>query len=165
MMVVLQYHGVTLGPRLFVDNPGIPYGVFMTMMVSYVVMIFTILPLTRYLSRVTLISTMYLAPIIICFTLVGAFAPRSYIFDMGLAVAFGVLGFIARKTGFHVVSILIGVILGPLLEEYLLRALRLADGDIMVLFSSSIGNTLWVLLVMSLVLPYFLARFRARKAG
>lgn len=165
MMVVLQYHGVTLGPRLFVENPEIPYGVFMTMMVSYFVMIFTILPLTRYMSRVTLVSTMYLAPIIVCFTLVGAFAPRSYIFDMGLALAFGVLGFIARKTGFHVVGILIGVILGPLLEEYLLRALRLSDGDVMVFFSSTVGNVLWVLLVLSLSAPYLLARFRNGKAA
>lgn len=165
MMVVLQYHGIVLGPRLFIDNPAIPYGVFITMMVSYVVMLFTIMPLTRYLSRVTMVSTMYLAPIIICFTLVGAFAPRSYVFDMGLALAFGVLGFVARKTGFHVVSILIGVILGPLLEENLLRALRLSDGDIMTLFSSTIGNVLWAVLVLSLLAPPLLARFRNGKPG
>ena len=78
----------------------------MTMAVSYVIMVFTIMPLTRYLSRVTLIPTMFLAPAIICFTLVGAFAYRAYVFDMGLALVFGIIGYVGRKTGFHVVSIL-----------------------------------------------------------
>jgi len=160
MMVVLHYHGVPLGQRLFIEDPGLAYGVFTTMIVSYVIMLFTILPLTRYLSRVTLISTMFLVPAIVCFTLVGAFAPRAYLFDMGLAMAFGILGFIARKTGFHVVGILIGVILGPLIEQYFLRALRISDGDVSVFFTSPIGNVLWALLFASLVAPTVLGRFR-----
>jgi TctA family transporter len=61
---------------------------------------------------------------------VGAFADREYLFDMGLAPAFGVLGYVARKTGYHVTAILIGVIIGPLFEQYLVRALRLSQGDL-----------------------------------
>jgi len=164
MMVVLHYHGVPLGQRLFVESPGLAYGVFTTMIVSYIIMLFTILPLTRYLSRVTLISTMYLVPVIVCFTLVGAFAPRAYLFDMGLAVAFGILGFIARKTGYHVVGILIGVILGPMIEQYFLRALRISDGDLSVFFTSTIGNFLWALLLFSLTAPFVIGRFRKTSA-
>jgi putative tricarboxylic transport membrane protein len=134
------------------------------MIISYIVMLFTIIPLTRYLSRVTLISTMYLVPVIVCFTLVGAFAPRAYLFDMGLAMAFGILGFIARKTGYHVVGILIGVILGPMIEQYFLRALRLSDGDLTVFFTSTVGNFLWALLFVSLAAPFFIGRFRKAKA-
>lgn len=164
MMVVLHYHGVPLGQRLFIEDPGLAYGVFTTMIVSYLIMLFTILPLTRYLSRVTLISTMFLVPTIVCFTLVGAFAPRAYLFDMGLAMAFGILGFIARKTGYHVVGILIGVILGPMIEQYFLRALRIADGDLTVFFTSPIGNFLWALLAVSLLSPAILGRFRKGNA-
>ena len=64
-------------------------------------------------------------PIIIAFTLVGSFVPRAYLFDMNLAPAFGVIGYVARKTGFHVAAILIAVILGPLMEMYLLRTLKM----------------------------------------
>ena len=165
MMVVLHYHGVPLGQRLFVEDPGLAYGVFTTMIVSYIVMLFTIIPLTRYLSRVTLISTMILVPTIVCFTLVGAFAPRAYLFDMGLAMAFGILGFIARKTGFHVVGILIGVILGPMIEQYFLRAMRISDGDMTVFFTSPVGNVLWALLFFSLAAPMVFSRFRKGKAA
>jgi putative tricarboxylic transport membrane protein len=150
MLVVMQYHGVILGPALFTDYPELGYGVFMAMAVTYLIMIFTILPLARYMSRVTLLSTVYMAPLVIAFTLVGSFVARKYMFDMYLGLAFGVIGYVARKTGYHVAAILIGVILGPLLEQYFLRALKMSDGNLMVLFSSNIGNVLWVLLVLSI---------------
>jgi putative tricarboxylic transport membrane protein len=155
MLVVMQYHGVNFGPSLFEDRPEIGYGMFMAMAVTYLLMMLTILPLSRYMSRVTMIPTLYLAPMIISFTLVGGFVPREYMFDMYLALGFGVIGYIARRTGYHVAAILIGVILGPLLETYFLRSLKKSDGDIMVLFSSNIGNVLWVLLAASILLPMF----------
>ena len=127
MLVVMQYHGVVTGPRLFAQTPELGYGVILAMAVTYVFMLCTILPLARYMSRVTLVSTSFMTPIILAFTLVGSFVPREYLFDMYLALAFGVLGYIARKTGYHVAAILIGVILGPLLEQYFLRALRIAQ--------------------------------------
>ncbi len=164
MMIVLQYHGVVLGPRLFIENPQLAYGVFVSMVVAYIFMIFTILPLARYMSRVALVPTQFLAPLILGFTIVGAFAPREYVFDMGLALVFGILGYIARKTGYHVTAILIGIILGPLFEVYLIRALRISQGDVRILFSSTIGNILWVLLAASIVLPYFRSRRRGNDA-
>jgi putative tricarboxylic transport membrane protein len=121
--------------------------------VAYIFMIFTILPLARYMSRVVLIETTYLAPIIILVTIVAAFGERQYLFDMGLALVFGVIGYIAHKTNYHVTAILIGILLGPLFEQYLVRALRISQGDLMVLFSSTLGNVLWGMLVLSLALP------------
>jgi putative tricarboxylic transport membrane protein len=162
MLIVLQYHGVNFGPTLFQLHPEIGYGVFTAMTVTYLLMLATALPVARYMSHVTLVPIAYLAPLIVSFTLLGAFVPRQYMFDMGLAVVFGVIGYLARKTGYHVAAILIGVILGPLLEQYFLRALKEANGDIMVLFSSNLGNVLWVALIISLMLPTLLAKWRAR---
>jgi putative tricarboxylic transport membrane protein len=163
MLVVMQYHGVSFGPALFRDQPEIGYGMFIVMAIAYLIMAFTILPLSRYMSRVTMISTVYMAPLIISFTLVGSFVPRQYMFDMYLALAFGILGYIARKTGYQVAAILIGVILGPLLEQYFLRAMKMSQGDLGVLFSSNIGNGLWAALALSLILPYFLDWRRGRR--
>ena len=153
MMIVLQYHGMVMGPRLFATNPEVAYSVFISMAVAYVFMIFTILPLARYMSRVVLIETTYLAPVIILVTIVAAFGERQYLFDMSLALVFGVIGYIAHKTNYHVTGILIGILLGPLFEQYLVRALRISQGDLTVLFSSTLGNILWAFLVLSLVLP------------
>ncbi len=167
MMIVLQYHGMVMGPRLFQTDPGLAYGVFVSMAVAYVFMVFTILPLARYMARIVLIETTYLAPIIILVTIVAAFSERQYLFDMGLALVFGVIGYIAHKTNYHVTAMLIGIILGPLFEQYLVRALRLSEGNVMVLFSSTLGNVLWALLVLSLVLPparAYLKRLRTARA-
>lgn len=153
MMIVLQYHGMVMGPRLFITDPGLAYGVFVAMAVSYIFMIFTILPLARYMARIVLIETKYLVPIIILVCTVAAFSERQYMFDMGLALVFGVIGYIAHKTHYHVTAMLVGVILGPLFEEYLVRSLRLSEGQLGVLFSSTLGNILWGLLVLSLVAP------------
>jgi len=154
MMIVLQYHGVVLGPRLFTDSPHLAFGVFVAMVVAYLFMIVTILPLARYMARVTVVPTGTLVPIIIACTIVGAFADREYLFDMWLALLFGVIGYIARKTGYHVTAILIGVIIGPLFEQYFVRALRISQGDLSILFSSTLGNVLWAMLALSLILPY-----------
>ncbi|WP_425091480.1 tripartite tricarboxylate transporter permease [Tropicimonas sp. S265A] len=163
MLVVMQFHGVSFGPTLFERNPEVGYGMFMAMAISYLIMFLTILPLSRYMSHVTTVPTIYLAPLIISFTLVGAFVPREYMFDLYLALAFGVIGYIARRTGYHVAAILIGVILGPLLERYFLLALRKSGGDVTVLFSSTIGNILWVGLVASLALPVLMQWRRNRQ--
>ena len=165
MMIVLQYQGITLGPRLFQDNPNIAYGVFIMMTVAYILMIPLILPLARYASKVVAVPAHVIVPLIMGLTVVGAFADREYMFDMGLALAFGVIGYIAVKTNYHVTSILIGVLLGPIFERYLLRSLRIGQGDIMVLFSSPIANVLWVLLVVSIVLPLWRERRLARRAA
>ena len=165
MMIVLQYHGMTMGPRLFTENPALAYGVFVSMAVAYIFMIFTILPLARYMARIVLIETTYLAPIIILVTTVAAFSERQYLFDMGLALVFGVIGYIAHKTQYHVTALLIGVILGPLFETYLVRSLRLSEGDPAILFSSFTGNVLWTLLVVSLIVPGVRAWRRKLKAS
>ena len=163
MMIVLQFHGVPFGPRLFVERPELAYGVITAMAVSYVLMIPFMFPMVRYMSRITVISTFYLAPIICAFTLVGAFVPRGFLFDMGIALAFGVIGYVARKTGYHVAAILIGVILGPLIERSFLLAMRISGGDPMVMFSSALGNILWLMLILTLTLPYVTKRLRARR--
>jgi putative tricarboxylic transport membrane protein len=144
---------MTMGPRLFTENPQLAYGVFVSMAVAYIFMILTIMPLARYMAKIVLFETTYLAPIIVLVTTVAAFAERQYLFDMGLALVFGVIGYIAHKTQYHVTAILIGVILGPLFEQYLVRSLRLSQGDPMILFSSTTGNVLWGMLVLSLVVP------------
>ena len=158
MMVVLTYHGLVLGPRLFIEKPEIAYGIFVQMAVCYFFMALMILPLARYMSRVVWVPTKFLVPLILSLVAVAAFSEREYIFDMALALVFGVIGYIARKTKFEVTAMLIGVLMGPLLETYLLRALRIGQGDWTILFSSTIGNVMWVMVVASLLLPWFRSR-------
>jgi putative tricarboxylic transport membrane protein len=128
-------------------------------------MLFTTLPLTRYISKLILIPTAVLAPIIIAFTMVGAFAPRSYMFDLWLTLFFGVIGYLCRRTGYNVVAVLIGVIIGPLLEANVMRALRISGNDPWTFFSSPLANILWVLLIISLLIPSLVQWNKNRQAA
>jgi putative tricarboxylic transport membrane protein len=165
MMIVLQFHGVPFGPRLFVQEPMLAYGVVMSMFVAYLFMLITIFPMTRYLSRITVVANYYMAPLIVAFTLVGAFVPRGFMADIAIAIAFGIIGYIARKTGYQVAAILIGVILGPLIERSFLLTMRISGNDLSALFSSTIGNILWALLFVTLFLPPLLQWFTKNRAG
>jgi putative tricarboxylic transport membrane protein len=160
MTIVLTYHGVVLGPRIFTDRPDLVYGVYMQMLVCYLFMVLMILPLARYMSRVVWIPTRFLVPLILSLVTIAAFSEREYVFDMGLALFFGVIGYVARRTGYEVTAILIGVLMGPLFETYFLRALRVGQGDLTILFSSTLGNVLWVMVVLALVLPWLRSRRR-----
>ncbi|MEJ1156894.1 tripartite tricarboxylate transporter permease [Prosthecomicrobium sp. N25] len=160
MMIVLTYHGVLLGPRLFIERADLVYSIYMQMFVCYLLMILMILPLARYMSRVVWIPNRFLVPLILSMITIAAFSEREYIFDMGLALFCGVIGYIARKTGYEVTAILVGVIMGPLFEQYLLRSLRVGQGDLTVLFSSTLGNVLWVMVIATLVLPWIRERRR-----
>lgn len=75
------------------------------------------------------------------------------------------IGYIARKTNYHVVALLIGVILGPLLEANVMRALRISGGELSVFFSTTVANALWVMLVVSLVLPPISGYLRRKRAS
>ncbi|NLO57721.1 MAG: hypothetical protein GX110_03170 [Synergistaceae bacterium] len=163
MLVVLQAHGVPIGPRLFQVMPQLAYGVVVAMLVAYIVMIIMGVPLAKSLAKMSFFPTKVLAPAIISFTLIGSFVARGYLFDMWIALFFGVLGYILKRTGYSPHAVLLGVILGPLAEQYFLRALLLGNGNPAILFSRPLGNFLWVLLVLSMVLPALLARFRNRK--
>ncbi len=153
MMIVLQFQGVPFGPRLFTADPRLAYGVIMSMFVCYLFMLMVIFPLTRYLSRITIVPNYYMAPLIVAFTLLGAFVPRGFTADIVIAVVFGIIGYVARKTGFHVAAILIGVILGPLIEKSFMLSMRISGDDPGIFFSSPIAIGLWVMLAATLILP------------
>jgi putative tricarboxylic transport membrane protein len=162
MMLVLTYHGVVLGPRLFIERPELVYSVYMQMLVSYILMALLILPMARYMSRVVWVPTKFLVPLILSLVTVAAFSEREYIFDMGLALFFGLVGYFARKGKYEVSAMLIGVIMGPLFETYFLRSMRLGQGDLTILFSSWLAIVLWVMVVAALFLPFIRSR---RKSG
>jgi putative tricarboxylic transport membrane protein len=160
MTIVLTYHGIILGPRLFIEHADLVYAVYMQMLVCYLLMALMILPLARYMSRIVLIPTRFLVPLILSLVVVAAFSERQYVFDMGLALFFGVVGYIARKTRYEVTAMLIGVLMGPLFEQYFLRAMRVGQGDVTILFSSTLANVLWLMVVLALVLPWIRSRRR-----
>jgi len=165
MLIVMQSHGVPVGPRLFQVNPIMAYSVVIVMLLADILMLFIGLPLTRRLTRVTNIPKLILIPCIVSFVLIGAFVGRRFVFDMGVAVFFGVIGYIMKKTGYPIHCLLLGVILGPLTETHFLRAIQLGRGDISIFFRNTLGNVLWLLLIVSMFGPGLYEKYKKKRAA
>ncbi len=163
MVVVLQAHGVPIGPRLFQVMPQLAYGVVVAMLVAYIVMIVIGVPWRSPWRKCPFSPRS--CPHHHFLYLIGSFVARGYLFDMWIALFFGVIGYILKRTGYSPHAVLLGVILGPLAEQYFLRALLLGNGNPAILFSRPLGNFLWVLLAVSMVLPGIVAHFRKKRAA
>jgi len=153
MLIVLLSHGVPIGPRLFQLHSEIAYSVILAMFLAYVALFIMGMPLMKGFAKIAIISTKVLVPTIIFFVLVGAFVERRFFFDMKLALLFGILGYIIKKTGYPIHSVLLGVILGPLAEKFFLRAIMLGNGNPAIFFSRPVANVLWLLLFVSIAAP------------
>ncbi len=150
---------VNPGPRLMVDNPQIFWSVIISMYLGNLILLILNLPLIPYIAKVLAVPRNYLIPFILFFTLMGAYIGQNNATELLLLVGFGVCATILRFADYPLAPLLIGFILGAMLEDNFARALQLYDG---VGFIWERPMTLGLLIIaVSLVL---LPSFRARRA-
>ncbi|WP_323765767.1 tripartite tricarboxylate transporter permease [Marinovum sp.] len=159
---VLVINGLQPGPRLLDGQAELLAPMFASLLVSALVLI----PLTLFLFgpwfvRIVSIPKGLLYSAIAVVALVGSYVATYSVFQMSLAVIFGVLAFFMRKLGYSTVSLLLGFILGPDLEQYLRRALSLSDGNPLV-FLTSLDSLFFLVLTAIFV---YLILFRRKAAG
>ena len=150
---------VTPGPRLMVDSPEIFWAVIISMYIGNVVLLILNLPLIPYIAKILAIPRNYLIPFILFFTLMGAYIGQNNATELLMLVGFGVVATILRFADYPLAPLLIGFILGRLMEDNFSRSMQLYDGP----------SFLWErpmtlgLLVLAAVL-IFLPSYRARRA-
>lgn len=155
MLTVLQAHGLLLGPQLMAQHPDIPFTVIASMVLANVVLGVVSFLLIPMCARVTQVKMQWLAPIVLALSLLGAFATRSMVFDLYVAVAFGLLGYFMRLGKYPVQPLILGIVLSPYLEEYYTRALRLGGDSPTIFFDDNVSIILWILLALALLWPLF----------
>ncbi len=161
MLGALLLIGVQPGPLLFSQTPHIVNNLFAGFMAAQV-LIFGFGLLSIRVSPLILKAPLgILFPLILCLCLLGAFSLGNSVYDVALAMAFGVLGYFMKKHGFSGASLILGLILGPIAERELSRALILSHGDGMVLFRSPIALGFYVLAALSV--GYSLRGYRKSK--
>ncbi|HOX12757.1 MAG TPA: tripartite tricarboxylate transporter permease [Spirochaetia bacterium] len=143
--------GLQPGPLLYREHLDVVYNVFASMLVANVAMLLVGMAGIRFFARIILVKREILNPVIFVLSLVGSFAMRQNIFDVGLTLAFGVLGWIMMRAKFPLSPILLALILGPMTEANLRRALTISQGDYSILVSRPIAIALFVLAALSLV--------------
>ena len=143
--------GLRPGPLLFKNNPEIVYAVFASIIIACFVLLIEGLILAQYMGKLITIPKKILLPIILLLCIVGAFAIRRSVFDIGIALIFGILGYFLQKLNFGVVPVLLGLILGPIAESNLRRALIISRGNLTIFFNNWLDISLILLGVLSLI--------------
>lgn len=161
VLAAFYLQGIQPGPRVLQSNNAEIYAVVLALIVASILILPLGVLLAGPLASVTRLPLAYLIPTVLFLSMVGVYAIRNSIFDVGLALAFGILGLLLRLNGYPVIPLILGIILGPLAEEYLLRSLQLAGGP-GYFFGSVVVNILWALLVLALA-AMAVSNFRRRR--
>ncbi|CAB3877556.1 tripartite tricarboxylate transporter permease [Achromobacter mucicolens] len=163
MMGALTLYNITPGPVLFDTKPELVWGLIASLFVANVLLFVMNVPLVRLFSKVLSVPGWLMVPGILCISYIGVYAINAGTFDLLLVAGIGTLGYFLRKFGVPMAPLVLGVVLGNMMEQNLRRALSMTDGDVGVLFASPVSIALWTGAAAVVIVPQVLRRVRAAR--
>lgn len=154
LMGGLMIHGLTPGATMFTKNASITYGIMVGFMLANILMALIGLFSARYVARVSAAPMGLLGPVIVALCTVGTFAIRNNIFDVGVMLVFGLLGFVLKKCGFSAPPMILGMVLSDICENNWRRALILAESK-GGMFSYFMGRPIAIVLLLLIIISFF----------
>ncbi|MFM9859253.1 tripartite tricarboxylate transporter permease [Pseudoxanthobacter sp. M-2] len=164
LIAALFIHGVRPGPMLMIENPTFVYEVVAILLLATVAILVYGLSLTKLLVRVLLIPREKLMPVIYVLCVIGPYAITQRMFDVWVMVAFGILGFALRQMKYPMAPLVLGIILGDLLDTNLRRGLVLTNGDPTPFFTRPISLILCTATVLTILFSIPLVQRLVRQA-
>ncbi|WP_313527968.1 tripartite tricarboxylate transporter permease [Shinella sp.] len=162
MLAGFQQYGLQPGPLLFATNPQLVWGLIASLLIANFMLLVLNLPLIGLWVKLLSIPKPWLYAGILVFATLGTIGANPSVFELGMLLAFGLLGFAMRLFGYPIAPVVVGLILGPMAEQQLRRALAISQGDVTALFMSPIAVLLFGLAFLAVVVPLIL---RARGRG
>jgi putative tricarboxylic transport membrane protein len=162
MLAGFQQFGLQPGPLLFVTNTSLVWALIASLLVANLMLLVLNLPLIGLWVRLLTIPRHWLYPGILVFATLGTIGANPSSFELGILLVFGLLGYMLRRFDYPLAPVVVGLILGPMAEQQLRRALAISQGDPSALFHSWIAIMLWTLAIAALAIPLIL---RARGKG
>ncbi|MHA6616310.1 tripartite tricarboxylate transporter permease [Pseudonocardia sp. DLS-67] len=151
MVSAMVVQGIQPGPLLITQHPDIFWSVVAAMYVANVMLLVLNLPMVGMWVRVLRTPRHVLVPLIVVIAMIGAFSYQNNMIDIYVVLAAGVLGYVLRKLGFSLASLLVGLVLGPLIEKYLVQGLYLGAGDPWYFVSTPLAGAMWAVVVLVVV--------------
>ncbi|POF27938.1 tripartite tricarboxylate transporter permease [Roseibium marinum] len=130
MLGALTIHGIAPGPKLLSDQPELFWGLIMSFWIGNLILLILNIPMIGLWVRLLLVPNRFLYPAILMFIAIGTLSLHNNTFDIWLVAGFGVLGILMRWLNFPAAPLLLGFVLGPMMEEHFRRALLLSRGDL-----------------------------------
>lgn len=162
LMGVMMYMGLRPGPRLFLEQLPLIHTLGMYLLAGCLMIVICGAVAAKYFYRVTKVPMPVLVPFTIVASSVGAYAYRSELFDIGVMLGMGMLGFILARHRYPLSGVVLGLVLGPMAEVYFVESVELAAWDFSIFFTRPICIVLWVLVVIAIVGSLFMARLGKR---
>ncbi len=155
-MGIMIMHGVAPGPGAFVNPQSGPvlYALLTSLILVIVVVFVFGIGCAKYFARISLIANEIIVPFILIFSLLGAFAIRNLFTDVLLTCLFGLLGYVMNRYGYNTVPMILGLVLGEMVEKNIRRAFILSSGSYDIFYASWIGRVLLAMTFISLFYPY-----------
>ncbi|MCG5214413.1 tripartite tricarboxylate transporter permease [Streptosporangium soli] len=165
MLAAFQQYGLQPGPQLFDHNPALVWGMIASLFIGNAMLLVLNLPLAPAWARVLHIPRPYLYAGIVLFAALGVYALNGSRVDLVILYLLGLLGYAMRRFGLPVAPAVIGMILGPMAEIQLRRALAIGAGDVTVLVRSPIAVAFLTLAALALLTPVFRRLATRRRTG
>ena len=152
LLAAMMIHGVRPGPLIMVESPQFVYDVVAMMLVASIGIFFYGLTLTRLLVKILLVPRALIMPVIFVLCTVGSYAIASRPFDILVMLAFGIIGLVMRGLNYPMAPLVLGIVLGDLLDKSLRRGLLLSDGDLTPFFVRPISLVMFLLVALTVLM-------------
>ena len=151
----LTIHGLRPGPMLFVKNPDLIYGLFIGFFIVQFALCAMALPGSAFFAQVVRLPRHIIAAYIFFFSVIGSLAMNANIFDVWVMFGFGILGYVMKKLGFPAPPIVLGLVLGPMLELNLFASLSMSHGSFLIFITRPLSLIILAIAAFAIMAPYF----------
>jgi putative tricarboxylic transport membrane protein len=162
LMGALLMYNVQPGPLLFSDHPQVAWGLIASMFIGNVMLLVLNMPLVKVFAKIIETPAQYLIPLIIAISVFGVYAVQVSTFDLMLLIVCGVAGYVLAKNDFPLAPLVLGLVLGPMIENNMRRALTTSNGDFLIFLQKPISAVFLACALLWLVVPMLL-KMRGRQ--
>ncbi|MGK5511406.1 tripartite tricarboxylate transporter permease [Brevibacillus formosus] len=162
LMGALIMYNVQPGPLLFEDHPTIAWGLIASMFIGNVMLLILNMPLVKVFAKLIETPPKYLIPMIVAISVFGVYAVRVSVFDLVLLLICGLVGYFLAKNDFPMAPLVLGLVLGPMIENNLRRALTTSNGDFSIFIQKPVSLVFLIIAVLWITVPLIM-KMRGKK--
>jgi len=154
MVAGMMIHNIQPGPQVITSNPKLFWGLIASMWIGNLMLLILNLPLVGLWIKLLTIPYRILYPAILMFCCIGAYSLNNSVFDIYMTIPFAILGYVCVKLNCEPAPLLLGFVLGKLMEEYLRRAMTISRGDPMVFVTRPLSATMLAIAAVLLIIVF-----------
>jgi putative tricarboxylic transport membrane protein len=155
MLAAFQLYGLRPGPLLFTQNANLVWALIASLYISNALLLFLNLPLIGIWTRLLDVPKPLLITAVLVFSMLGAYAVNNSAFDLALIFVLGVISFLMRRHDFPIAPAIVGIVLGPLIEQEFRRSLAISVGNPSIFFLRPVSAVILLVACLALAWPQF----------